>query len=971
MEDFDIAIYKRPEILHSSSVFSYPVTIELNQDGECNNIEQMYGKNSHQLFKGKATEVFRIEDNDEYKITIPEALNIGIRRYAERSSGVEVGEKYDHELAAVTTNQRIKPGFDDEHQKVVLDHECGRVMMNAKAAESVWVHLKAKEEKGCNHTREVHAYEAILSDSITICSGTCYDISTLIQVRIIGDISENKFRRRKALGGFVEVGTPQIINRIQQKTQQKILSHSVTPDLFNLKESFFIGNKAGEVDLKPRIREDPNSAEIDVLARRWHGDQSVDIADQVIYHLRQKGRKAYRMIPKNESKIDERVRLKLRSNLADRGEGEVKNLRNTRNETPERKFAAILMMTGCDCVQRALWYDEVYPILSGILSYGLERLGCVYYELKNKFRWSIRKTYADACAGVCDERQTHVARFDYFDLNRETNDSVYKWDISTGLERGGKTTRNKGVEYATYAGDDIDQILVHDFDPQKYNDFMQRIINNGWQEKEGVGQLMKQVGNIDNYEFTKDAYIDSAGFLRLPDYYDHDICSTLYDARFRIARVPIRRQRGEDPWQKITDGDLVTENRSWSVPLDNVIDRRPCFAGKILSARKQSMSERFKEKIKELGRDEGAQKFFRKIKSDEHVCVQGDVIRYSFFTLKRRIFSMLKWYLPKTTLDDILGYEDIEYRTDQFNECFGQESIVYNAATVFQLIYNLIEFGFERRNATTETSRMNRLIIRWTYGGWIERMNILEEELPKYAEALKKSRNSKVLEDLLPMILYQALVLSSPMTSELEKRAHPFFLFCKDMIRVIPVRTQVWERGMPLSRALFVYRFHPGTISRRRAVGEEVESIIKQVYDYWIRIHFEWVGAADRLRTRREIIQAYLGSNCKGVGQLISNVFPIIHPRKGFIVGVYSNNDMDGSNVEYIVAERFNDIKASILGTFCIKIGANQQISVYGGSGVTVKLLEKVFFGHKWKIAHIKLEGKIYENHELITKLMN
>nr|AUW64041.1 VP2 [Epizootic hemorrhagic disease virus] len=971
MEDINLTIFSDDALPHAMVVDDYVIAIKRNPNGTFLEPHQMYNRYTQEFLQGRARDVLRQNGRDGYKLIIPEALSTGIIRYENKTKGAQSEVELENQLRSSIRHQRVKPRMDEAHRKLQIELRGGQILLHPRIAESIEFSIISKENATCSHTPVNCAYEVLLSGGVNVGTGTCYDLSSRLKLRVIGDVDRHRRSMQNALGGMIHTGDPKIVNRVNQIGSQQFIDRAIGPDKFELKREIFDRLKALDVDVRKVIREEEASAELDEIGRRWMRDQNVDIVNDIIQSLVKKGSRGEKLAHRNEQGMQARFRRTIATNLRDRRQGkEVQNIRETRDQPEEKKFAAVLLMTGCDIVERAIWSNEETAILRGLYAYAHDKLGCVYRAMKKDFVWSIRPTYTDRCAGVCDRKRTIMVREDYFDLQREENDSVYKWIITEWDKNDVIISAKNGYLYSKYSGEDEDDILVHEIDDRLYMAMVDRILINGWIEKEGLSQIIKEEVRLESFDFTKDAYVDEAGFLVLPEYYDRVIASNIYDCKFKISRVSITSSSNDDPWDKKTADSIIDERCLWKIPLPNIIDVRPCFRGDLLTSNSQEYSKRFSGIIDELKEDKEIYDDFIPVQEGVRPCVQGHVCRYAFYRQKLTIFTILKRYYPIERILELTDEEDYEYNLYLDKECYKKESLILDLRSIFSLICFLIDFGYEGREITRGEDEYLKIFNEINYGGHA-RKEAINKYFPQFYQRLMRVRTSENIEDLLPLAFYQALLLSDPCTDNSEKSSHPLILFCQDKVRIVPIRTATHERGLPLLCCIHIFKFHPGLQMRKKGLEDDIKKTLPAIFDYWIELEMNRLDTGDRLRTRAQMVELYYSTNCGGSYETLNFVFPIVHPNKGFIACVISSKGGMGALNEDDVRRRFRRIQSSIQGIFSISIDEEMKIQLHHSGNIQARILEKVFFEHKWHIVQVKLNGKIFENHELITKLMN
>ncbi len=334
------------------------------------------------------------------------------------------------------------------------------------------------------------------------------------------------------------------------------------------------------------------------------------------------------------------------------------------------------------------------------------------------------------------------------------------------------------------------------------------------------------------------------------------------------------------------------------------------------------------------------------------------------------IFSLLKRYYPIERIFDLVDEDDFEYNLYLDKECYQKELSILDLRSIFALICFLIDFGYEGRETIRREDEYLRIFNEINYTKHT-RKEAINRYFPRFYQKLMRVRNPEDIEDLLPLVFLQALLLSDPCTDNTEKNSHPFLLFCQDKIRVVPIRTATQERGLPLLCCMHILKFHPGLQMRKKGIEDDIKEILPAVFDYWIGMEVNRLDTGDRLRTRAQIVELYYSTNCGGSYETLNFVFPIVHPNKGFIACVISGKGGSGALNEDDVKRRFKRVQDSILGIFSVSISEGTEVQLHHSGNIQARILEKVFFEHKWHIIQVKLNGKIFENHELITKLMN
>nr|CAN89149.1 VP2 protein [Epizootic hemorrhagic disease virus (serotype 8 / strain CPR 3961A)] len=970
MDSVEFAILNTTQQPDESVIYDYLASIQVRtyNDELEGKMEHLVDKNTIELTRGEARNVFERTVNSEYRISFPDAINYGIMRYDDEHEryneknlmlveGLKPIGEYEIMLRTSVKHQRIKPEYGTQNARISFLFSGGILRVHSKFVESLKFDVINYEKEDCDHTDWDAHYDMIQRGAVMIGSGTCYDLLKQLELVVIGDIRLSTQERRHLITNqVIPVGTPEITNREPYKDKQTKVRAQQGPRFNELKQNIFSCRYGLEVKHVERLHDDPIISRLDEIADEWMRRQSSERIEEICDLLEAKGKEVKTARTNAEYYRGARVRLYnvLKQNLV-KTTDEIRNIRGVSGERAGSILAAVLLVSACDSKKRAIWYDDDSPIYRGVMLYAIEKLGCVYYGLRKRFTWSIRSTYVDGCRRVCDRRQTFMTRIPYFDLNQEEGDSIYKWNL-VAIGREVKTNRMDGYPYEAYTGDDEDQVLVHDIDPRKYSTMIQRVIDHGWSEKDGISTIISDVGGIEKYDFTKDAYIDEAGFVKLPDYYERLIKSNLYGFSFRITRVSVTSSKTNDPWHKKTSDDLINETELWRAPLDNVIDVTQCLSGESISNTKQRRSARFNELIPE---DE-----------EEKYCIQKHVLTKIKNELFTRVYSILKWYYPANLIDELIGEDEYEYHAEEYNDTFGEENLIMKSQTLSSLIVSMIlmAYGDER---VRETYNSTTLLYRLLEHKGKEREKYLKRVLPKFYTKITETRTAEKVEDILPLVFFQALLMSESQWVMDKRVSLPIMLFCKDQERIVPISLKSNMISSPLLQMLHIMRFHPGKVRRATVVGAEIKEVLPKVFDFWMGISFE----REALHTIRHISEQYtkniICNYCGGNELAASFILPIVHPDRGFIVVIVTTEDVANSNAEAIARSRFGEVAKYIRGIVHISVTREGTARVRSGGGVKSRVLDKVVLGMRFQLVQIKLGENVFENHELVTKLMN
>nr|BBD17783.1 VP2 protein [Epizootic hemorrhagic disease virus 6]BDY02943.1 VP2 protein [Epizootic hemorrhagic disease virus 6] len=972
MESIEFAIINKQQQPDESVIYDYLTTIQARTYDEKlrGKVEHMINKSTIELTQGEARNFLDRAISDEYRINFPDAVNYGIMRYDDEHERYNekgmillehvkpVGE-YEIMLRTSVGHQRVKPEYGTQNARITFQFSGGDLRIHSKFVESLKFEIVNYETEDCDHTRWKINYDMLLEGGLMIGAGTCYDLLKQLELIVIGEIKPSTRERQNVITRqMIPVGTPEITNREPYKNKQTKIQAAFGPRVNELKKEIFSGKYGLEVKHVARLLDDPLITRLDVIAEEWMQRQSDEKVDEICDLLEAKGKQIKAAGTNTDYYKKARARLHgvLKANLV-KTTDEIGNIRAVRNENAGSILAAVLVVSACDSQKRAIWYNDDSPIYRGVMLYATEKFGSVYYGLRRRFTWSIRPTYVDSCPRVCDRRQTFMTRIPYFDLNQEEGDSIYKWNLEPIL-RDVKTTRMDGYPYEAYDGDDEDAGLVHDIDQRKYHEMIQRIIDNEWQEKDGIATIISDVGGIEKYDFTKDAYIDEAGFIKLPDYYEKQIRSKLYGYSFKITRVSITASKTEDPWHQKTVGKLISEDELWRVPLDGIVDVTQCLSGRAISDTKQKRSVRFDELLEED--DDG----------EKGECVQKYVLEKIRKKLFTRVFSILKWYFPTDYIDSLIGEDEYVYDTEMFNDIFNEDEFINEHQSLSSMILSMIIRAYkdekvdELQNSTTYLYRMMERQGK-------EREAFLKKSMPKFYAKILKVRKAEKIEDILPFIFLQALLTSIDLQN-LDKRVSlPFILFCKEEERIIPISFKDSLIPLPLLQVLHIMRFHPGEERRREQVGAEIREILPKLLDFWFNVAYERKTLSAVEHISEQYVKNIVCSYCGGNEIVASFILPITHPEKGFIVVIATTEDVANSNAEAVVKSRFSEVAKYIKGVVHISITQDGVARVRGGGGIKSRILEKVVLGTRFQLVQIKMGENVFENHELVTKLMN
>nr|CAN89123.1 VP2 protein [Epizootic hemorrhagic disease virus (serotype 5 / strain CSIRO 157)] len=987
MESLDIIVFHGEEGFNNVYAYDYLLALNTKQAGnkDWTKITSLVNAETVELIQAPAIELLTREGSADYRITVPSAINYGIRRYdmkktrdrrnttREKEGDCWVSEK-DYETLMLTDlgNQKIKTGVDYTNRRIRIQLQQLDILMHPKFVETLSVVVFCDEKDQCDHTRSDIAYNRVLHGDLHIMAGTCYDLAQNIQLNIIGEVGVNAHDRQLALGGVLRRGEKIFTSRVQNVAHQKVIRAGTPSDLFLEKVALFNGERGADVKTREGIAPSAETIALDDIAAKWKQHPTDEYTRDIIRLCKAKGRWSGYTEPSNSDAMDSRLEGNLNRYLKNVTQ-EIQNIRSE-NKGAGPTLAAALIIITCDSLERTIWDNEAHSVLRGIYLYGQEKLGSVYYTLRKDFRWSIRERYTDrsTCWRVCDRKQYFMARYNYYGLRLEAGDTIYKWEIKKmDLEK--ETTSEEGYPYSKYEGaeEDDDDTIVHNIDGAKYSAFLQRVINNGWQEKDGIGQIMEERSGLENFQFTKDAYIDDRGFLVLPQYYEKRIKSTLYCSEFCIRRVAITSRGTDDPWVRKTADKEVTEEDTWLLPLDHIIDTVPCFRGQILSNQKQPVSARFGEIIQELKLDDYNEKILQDKIQGEDYCPTKIILGYVSLRKRMKVFSILKWYMPVSRIEEYIGSEEYKYTTERYDQVFGMEHEIEIRKSYTSVILYIIELGYELqvRTYTDEEIRVLEEVLR-TNDNEVRTL-WFQKNLPAFFSKLSALPKAKIVEDLIPLVLYQALIMSIYPRAANQNRSHPFFLFEEGKLRIVPLKTANHRGDYELMRCLHVMRFHYGFKARRHELEADVLDVIGKIWKYWDAMACDMVALDDTRRVRNELTKAHMYTYCGVVRTAAIFVLPITNPEKGFIALIISQKGANLSFLRDVVRARFNDVEKYLIGMCGVVVGEGGHIESILCENLKGKRLNKVVMGHKMELLHVKFPGRVFENHEVVTKLVN
>nr|BAW33083.1 VP2 protein [Epizootic hemorrhagic disease virus 2] len=982
MEEIFISVIDSSQRVPKQLYKDYPVIIDVGQRKGENRlpVERLEGKHTIELIQSEARDLFQYDSKDDYEIIFPDALSIGIRRYDWRhrefsrnqntSDGrglISSDDAFEELMRSSNANVRVKTDFNEEH----IHHELSYcdVYVNATIAETIEISAHNSEKKDCFHGEETAVYNHMLTEALCIGSGTCYDLEEHVQLKTVGEVGLRP-RDHVDVSGRTHPKGEKMITRRFGGGEIKTLTTSINPDQFDLKKKIFNEEIAVTVEKRDLIKYDDEIMQLDEIAVKWIRNQNADDLEKIILLLEAIGEKDKRVEPANTEDIRNKFKRKLQVNLQ-KTDGEIRNIRNYHQHGEPKRLAAILILTMCDVMNRAIWGDNRFKLVRGVYNYGKYRMGSVYHAMRTDMMWQLRSSYLDTCPRVCDRRKYLMYRYNYFSLGRETGDSIYKWDIRT-MRDDKMTTRSKGWQYGAIEDEEeSDEVLIHDFDESKYAEYMQRVIQGPWIEKDGIGILMKEQAAIELFDFTRDAYVDEAGFLRLPAYYNKLIKSTLYESSFKVRRVEITQGKRPDPWTQKTEDELKKENEMWLLPVYSVVDRAFCMTGNLLSTAKQEQSARFAAIIEALKKEkrEVRERYSR---NDSYTCPMLNVFNYTGYRQRRFVFSILKNHLPKNLLIDMYPDEDIEYDPHDYTDCMGKEEILMKMRSIFEVILYLIQIGFEKEVVVLSEEEIrvvkHRMIKRE------HRNDIMSTLLPEFSRIIRRGEKMQEVEkneDLLPMYFYQSLILSNELIYENANKSHPVLMFCKKRVRIVPIQTNVWRKDVPLLSFLFVLKYHAGWRRRGETIEEDVRTVWPHLTKYWLNIEFPRREITDSTLMRMHPLNTHFSTYCSRMSEVYSFALPIVHPTKGIVVIGIIPDTISNAQGFSVIKQRFHSIEQYVHARIILRVLENGHVSVYGDGDVKCNLLEKFCCGRKSKIVRVKLNGKVYANPEIISKLMN
>nr|CAN89114.1 VP2 protein [Epizootic hemorrhagic disease virus (serotype 4 / strain IbAr 33853)] len=987
MESLDVIVFHGDDGFDKIFVSDYLIALNTHQGGnkDWSKITSLVGANTLELLQTPATGILTKAGSPDYRITVPSALNYGIRRYdmkkeKEKSKGgigagreLWMSEKdFESLMLTDSNNQKIKAGVDFTGRRVQIQLQQTDVLIHPRMLETLSIITVGVGKKGCDHTRSDVMYERVYQGDLHIMAGTCFDIDQSIQLNIIGEVGVNRHERQLALGGVQRVGDKIFTKRFQTADQQKVLHMTVASNLYPEKAALYDGQRGASVKVKEGFELDAESRALDEIAIEWKRHPTGARTSDILRLCTRKGKREGYTDPQGAERLHARL-LQNFSRFLGANTQEIRNIR-AEDKSDGEIFAATLMVITSDSMERTIWSEEKYSVLRGIYLYCREKLGPIYYTLRKDFRWRIRDRYTDRtkCWNVCDQRQYFMNRYNYYDLRLEAGNTIYKWKVEK-IEQEAKTNQDEGYPYKKFDGEEEDDpdVIVHSIDAEKYNTFMQRIINNGWQEKDGIGQIMEERSGIENFYFTKDAYIDDRGFLVLPPYYDKKIKSTLYQSSFHVRRVTITSPGTEDPWVIKTADKEISEERTWLLPLDHIVDTVPCLRGQGLSDVEQQTSGRFNEIINDIKKDEQLKAFFPDEINEEDYCPAKTVLKYVSLRKRIHVFSVLKWFMPVERLREFIGSDDYEYVGEDHTQVFQLEQEIERRHSYTSIVLYVIELGYERivNMYTDEQIRVLQEILRSNEEG--SRNDWIQKNLPCFYECFKKVPLAKKVEDVVPLVLYQALVLSTYPRAANQNKSHPLFLFEKDKLRIVPINTSNQRGDYELMRGLYIMRFHYGFKARRNDLEADLLSVIKKVWEYWERLSSDPVALDDARRIRKELIKAHIYGYCGIIQTAATFVLPITSPKKGFIVLAISQDIVKLADLQNVIRAQYHDIANYIIGICGVTLGRQGHMEAIMCENIQGRQLKKVVLGHKMELLHIKFPGRVFENHEIITKLVN
>nr|QES86647.1 VP2 [Epizootic hemorrhagic disease virus 7] len=982
MEEIFFSVIDSSKQIPKQLYDGYPVVIDIGRrKGEGRlTVERLQDKHTIELVQAEARELFSYESKTGYDIIFPDALSVGIRRYdwryAKNSKDLAKGEEqglvtsegaFEELMRSSSSNTKLKSDFEGEQ----IHHELSfcDVYMNATIAETLEINAHNNEKDNCFHGEDTILYNHLLTEAICIGSGTCYDLDNHIQIRTIGEVGSYARDHTDALGRLHPQGEKRISRRFQGN-EIKTLSSSITPTDFDLKRRIFNGDIALEVEKRNLLQYDDEILQMDRIAEKWIDNQSADDSDKIITLLEEIGRKDKRIEPVNSEDMRNRFKQQLVINLR-KTDGEVRNIRDNQRQGKPKRLATVLMITMCDVLKRAIWANDRFELVRGTYTYARCRLGSVYNAMWKDMAWQLRPAYKDSCPRICDRRKYIMQRYDYFSLNREIGDTIYKWDVKI-LREDGKTNREMGWLYKTEEDEAEDEdTIIHDFDEDKYTEYMQRVIQGPWIEKDGIEILMKEGTAIEKFDFAQDAYVDEAGFLRLPPYYNKLIKSSLYESSFRIRRIDIRKNKGTDPWIQKTEDEVKKENEMWLLPLRSILDRTLCFTGNILSTARQEQSARFAAIIDALKKDEDVVKK-KYSRNDSYTCPTLNALGYTGYRQRRLVFSILKNHLPKDVLMDMYPEEEVEYDPRDYTDCNGREQVLTRMKSIFDVILYLIQMGFERQISTLSEEDIR--IIKQRMVGEESRNEVLQTLVPNFLRIIKageKTADTMKNEDLLPMYFYQALILSNEIIYEDANKSHPMLMLCEKRIRIVPVRTNFWLKVVPLLSVLHIMKYHAGWRTREEPIEEDIRTVWPYLTKYWLNLEFKRKEVTDPTMIRIHPMNTHLSTYCNRMSEIYSFALPIVHPAKGIIIVGIVPHVVSNAQGFSIIKQRFSSIVRYVHACVLLKVQEDGHVQVYGEGNVKCSILEKFCCGKKTKIVRVKLNGKVYANPEIISKLMN
>ncbi|AFH41520.1 VP2 [Pata virus] len=959
MNELGICVYRSGEQIPSNLITRYPVLIDLSNrirevEGK-HDVTQLAGKHNVDVQNVPARFIRTSTLGCDTCLVFPSLLETAIISYDMRKGGQRATREWlERNLRLQTDYQPIRADYRGESDKITYQMCNSRVSLISNYAETAAFDYRiVPVNQNCKHANADILDELIFTDYYKVSQGESYmlkDTVKLVHSATTGTMNSSPLTRQQPMGERRRIAAHAAFSTVNEFTDEnaeqfdaflknqiqvvvrKREPNVVSPFLTRLER--LVDGWLKAVDHKANVDVGAVCQIVSNVGRLiWNGEYEYD--DRAVSNRFQEN--LNRMLDKDQSTETANI---LASGILQR---------------PMHKFLALLAITATDTYGGRLWWDNPYPCFRGCIMITDLMFTDTYKVLRDIYSWSLRPNQATQ-REIQKERNTYPFRkVNLFEDNGRRNNVRYSWEqepLADELE-----VCLDGNYYVE--DDDLDEQC--EINPVKYRELVQDVINNGWRPKNWtLSSILIERYNLFVLDFAKDAYIDSAGDLFLPHYLEKWIAFPLFNTKFRLTQTELISSKADDPWAKRVGADVRRNVIQTSLnAIGTKRDSRDCLMGSALS-RGQKYSNHSEELLKIILKDT---LFFETydlhLSVDLQQCYSGIITRYELYLYFIMRLRMILNYFQ---------YEGCEGTDDKMIRRFHY---LFQAKNMIQFMDGTLRLIFEKDERLMTIDESAEIHHQIAHGSVEQRMIAMEKSFPNFHRAWKRMKLAETVgETLIANFFMIYLFECGDVRAADIKNNYPGLVYSRDKIKLVPMHPS-FEYGHRGAGALWhLLRFFPCAHDQTRQLDEDEVEISRNVYDYLTNEQIIFIeDSSSQRRLRRQHYEIHQSSFCGGVSEALSFIIPTIHPERGFVVFVITDEKITAHVRMELAISRFRKVEKYVFGIVLVQLDNEGNVQIFTKGKVSGKILQRTFLKYTHKVILCEMDQLVFGNDELITKL--